>query len=225
MDRIDKKLAQAVVLLDRQYLLTDHLIKNRHDVLHDFENAVNEGKEALSHVLDVYNYVFGLIDHLVRYQKIAMVLPRLNQRDPEYRAFNHAMGDLRDIRDQFQHINNDIENENSGPLLGAVCWASGQRQYMASFHDIGRNRSSPGLFFDRERGVHIGGFSYVYNEKRHDLDKAMEGLHTFNKFINATVHLEIDGKVYDTKDHFMAVCIGFQRTSKAAEEAPSDPPA
>ena len=223
MDRIDKRLAQAVVLLDRQYLLTDHLIKNRRCVLQDFENAVTEKRESLTHVLDVYNYVFGLIDHLVRYQKIAMVLPRLNQNDPEYRALNFAMGELKDVRNQLQHINNDIENENSGPLLGSICWASGQRQYMASFHDIGRKRSSPGLIFDRDKGIHIEGFSYVYNEKRHDLDKAIEGLHTFNTFINGIVHLEIDGKVYDPKDHFMAVCIGFQITPKAAQEAPSNP--
>ncbi len=92
MDNIDKRLVQAVVLLNRQYLLTDHLIDTQRPLLQGFEHAIDEGQQTLNHVLDVYNYVFGLIDHLVRYQKIAMSLPRLNQTSAEHRALNLAMG-------------------------------------------------------------------------------------------------------------------------------------
>lgn len=110
MDRIDAKLAQGVVLLNRQYLLMEHLIETRGRVLREFEHAIEEKRQTLDHVLDVYNYVFALIDHLVRYEKIAFVLPRLNQKTAEYRALGDAMGQIKDIRNQLQHINNDIEN-------------------------------------------------------------------------------------------------------------------
>lgn len=207
MDKIDAKLAQAVVLLNRQYLLTDHLIETRSRVLREFEHAIEEKRQALDHVLDVYSYVFALIDHLVRYQKIAFVLPRLNQKSAQYRALGNAMGDMKDIRDQLQHINNDIENDYTGPLLGAVCWVSGQRQFIASFHDIGRLRSSPGIILDTRTGTYAQEFCYVYNGVYHDLCRAIEGVRAFNKFVNSRVHVEVDGKPYDPQDHFAALCI------------------
>lgn len=80
MERIDAKLGQAVVLLSRQYLLTDHLIETRGQVLREFERAIEEKRQALDHVLDVYNYVFALIDHLVRYEKIVFVSRDLTKR-------------------------------------------------------------------------------------------------------------------------------------------------
>jgi len=207
MDRVDAKLAQAVVLLDRQYLLTDHLIETRSHVFREFERAIEETQQTFDHVLDIYNYVFALIDHLVRYEKIAFVLPRLNQKTAEYRALSDAMGDIKDIRDQLQHINNDIENDYRGPLLGAVCWVSAQRQFIASFHDIGRPRSSPGIILDTRTGTYAQQFCYVYNDKYHDLGRAIDGVRTFNKFVNSQVRVEVDGKQYDPKDHFAAICI------------------
>jgi hypothetical protein len=207
MDRIDAKLVQAVVLLDRQYLLMDHLIVTRGHVLREFERAIEEKQQALDHVLDVYNYVFALIDHLVRYEKIAFVLPRLNQKTAEYRALGDAMGGIKDIRNQLQHINSKIENDYSGPLLGTVCWVSGQRQFIASFHDIGRPRSSPGIILDTRTGTYAQEFCYVYNDKYHDLGRAIDGVRTFNKFVNSRVRVKVDGKQYDPKDHFAAICI------------------
>lgn len=207
MDRIDAKLVQAVVLLNRQYLLTDHLIETRGRVLREFEHAIEEKRQALEHVLDVYNYVFALIDHLVRYEKIAFVLPRLNQRTAEYRALGDAMGDIKDIRNQLQHISNDIENDNTGPLFGAICWVSDQRQFIVSFHDIGRSRSSPGIALDTRTGRYAHEFCYVYNDKYHDLGRAIEGVRTFNEFVNSQVRVEVDGKPYEPKDHFAALCI------------------
>lgn len=176
MDRIDAKLAQAAVLLNRQHLLTDHLIETRSAVLREFEHAVAGNRQVLDHVLDVYNYVFALIDHLVRYEKIAFILPRLNKKTAEYRALGDAMGDIKDIRNQLQHINEDIENDYKGPLLGAVCWISGQRQFIASFHDIGRPRSSPGIALNTRTGTYAQEFCYVYNDKYHDLGRAIEGV-------------------------------------------------
>ena len=209
MNRIDALLIQAVVLLDRQYLLIDHLIETRSHALREFERAIEENQEGLNHVLDVYNYIFALIDHLVRYEKIAFTLPRFNYKAAEYRALGNALGDLKDIRDQFQHINNDIENDYTGPLLGMVCWVSGQQQFIASFHDLGRPRSSPGIILDTKTGIFAQQFCYIYNHKYYDLGRAIEGVRTFNKFVNSQVRVEVDGKQYDPKDHFMAFRLEF----------------
>jgi hypothetical protein len=217
MDKIDAKLIQGVVLLNRQYLLMDHLIETKSCVLRDFECAIEEKRQALNHVLEVYNYVFALIDHLVRYQKIAFVLPRLNQKSAEYRALNDAMGDIKEIRNQLQHINNNVENEYTGPLLGAVCWISSQRQFIASFNEIGRTRSTPGIILNTQTLTYEQEFCYIYNDAYHDLGKAIEGVSTFNEFVNSRVYVEVNGKPYDPKDHFLALRIDIQIPSVDAD--------
>jgi hypothetical protein len=211
-EKVDSLLIQSVVLLDRQYLLTQHLIDTQGIALQEFEDAISSGQQNISHVLDVYNYAFALIDHLVRYQKIAFSIPRLSQKTPEYRALNDSMAELKDMRNQHQHINNDIENSYTGPLLGSVSWVSGSKQYTAGFHDIGRERSMPGMILDTRTGTFVREFCYVYNEKYHDLKKAILGMHTFNQYINALVKITIDGKPYDPKDHFVAFCVEFKIT-------------
>src|SRR5438093_13660472 len=105
MNKIDARLVQTVVLLNRQYLLLERLIESKDRVFREFENAISENQQALVHVLDVYNFVFALIDHLVRYHKIATVLPRLNHKLPPFRALQSSVGDFKEIRNQFQHIN------------------------------------------------------------------------------------------------------------------------
>ena len=207
MDTISERLVQAVVLLQRQYLLTEHLIQTRGPVLQDFETAVAEQRQGLDNVLDAYNYVFALVDHLVRYEKIAFGLPRLNQKSAHHRALRAGMGTLKQIRNQLQHLNNGIENANSGPLLGAICWVSGIRQFMAFFHDIGRARSSPGIIFDTRDRRHLQQFCYVCNDTYHDLGAAIDAMRAFDAFISEVVHVTIDGKPYDPKDHYGALCV------------------
>jgi len=206
---VGAKAAEAVVLLDRQYLLTCHLIKTRASVLTEFEQAINAKEQSLKHVLDAFNYVFALIDNLVRYQKIASSLPILSQKRAECRALDSAMGALKDVRNQLQHINNDIDNEYSGPLLGAVCWVSDTSQFIASFHDVSRPRSTPGIVFDTQKGQYVHEFVYVYNEVYHDLGKAIAGMHAFQSFVKQSFKVQMDGKPYDPNNHFVAACVSF----------------
>jgi len=209
MSGISVQLAQGVVLLDRQFLLTQHLIQTFGRSLSNLRKALDEKRQNINQVLSVYNYVFSLVDHLVRYQKIANSLPRMNQKSAEYRALNGALSGLRDVRNQIQHINNDIENEFKRPLLGAIFWTSGNIQYAVSFHDLGRERSSPGIVFDTRTRTYAQEFCYVYNEVYYDLGKAIEGFRKFHRFITKTVKVEMDGKPYNAKEHFMAVKMGF----------------
>ena len=214
MDKIDSFLIEAVVLLDRQYLLTNHLIDRRGEALKEFEQAVTQQQQTINNALDVYNYVFALIDHLVRYQKIALSLPRLNKKNAEYSALGKAMGELKEIRNQFQHINNDIENKYTGPLLGSICWISNQKQFMTLFRDLSRQRSAPGIILNTSTGQYSHNFCYVYNERYYDLEKAILGMYTFNEYIRSLVEIKVDGKNYNAKEHFTALCIDFQMPVK-----------
>jgi len=209
MEKIDARLVQTVVLLNRQYLLIERLIESKDSMLSEFENAISENRQALVHVLDVYNFVFALIDHLVRYHKIATVLPRISHKLSSFKALQSSVGDFKEIRNQFQHINNDIENDNSGPLLGSVSWISKQMQFIASFHDIGRVRTAPGIVMETKTGKYEQDFCFIYNDKYYDLGKAIEGVQSFNEFINSTVRVELDGKLFNYKEHFLALRIKF----------------
>lgn len=122
------------------------------------------------------------------------------------------MGELKDIRDQIQHINNDIENDYTGPLLGNIFWVVGTKQFNAVFHDIGRERSAPGAILDTATGKYLHEFCYVYNEKYYDLQKAIDGVKVFNLWINSKIKIQIDGKDYNIRNHFAAFGAEFKFT-------------
>lgn len=213
--RLNELVAQSVVLLDRQYILTEHLIQTSSIVLQELELAIAEQRQGIENVLAVYNYVFLLIDHLVRYQKIAHMIPRLNKKDPAYRALDEGMGLLKDdIRHTIQHIDREVDNEDTGPLLGAVCWVSGQKQFIASFNDIGRQRSSPGIVFDTQEGKFLQDFCFIYHGKYYDLNKAIAGMRSFNGYISSIMQININGHQYNARADFFAVCVDLTNTLK-----------
>ena len=214
---IDQMLIQTVVLLERQFLLTEHLINSGQTALRALETDVLSNRHDLVPVLNVFNYGFALIDHLVRYQKIAFSLPRFNHKSPEFRALDKAMGDLKDVRNQLQHLNNDILNDFKGPLLGAICWVSGTKSFMTTFHDLGRQRSSPGLIFDTAQGKYAHEFCYVYNERYHNLGHAIDGMETFNAYISGVVKIQVDGLSRTIQDHYAAIALELK---PLAEEVP-----
>jgi hypothetical protein len=216
MDKIDERLIQSVILLDRQFCLIERLIETHHLTLANFEEAIEKKEQNLNCVLDVYNYAFSLIDHLDRFRKIALIIPKLNQKTPEYRAFISSMGKIKDLRDQIQHINNDVENNNIGPLLGSVCWISEKRQFIASFNDIGRERTLFGPIYDTITGQYIHEFCFVYNEEYHDLQKAIKGVKLFIKYIKSIINVQVNSRDYETKDHFSALCTEFQFKTKSS---------
>jgi hypothetical protein len=214
MTDVDSKLAQAAVLLDRQYLMLTRIHERGKPALTTAETAIDAKSTTIEHVLDVYNYVFALIDNLARYQKIAGALPRFNQKEPEFRALAASLGNIKGARNQLQHINNDIENDYSGPLLGGICWINGDRQFLVALHDIGRKRSSPGIVFDNWNNRYLNEFCFTYGDTYYDLAKAMAGVRAFNSYLASAVRIEIDGKPYVADQHFSAISVAFLTQSE-----------
>lgn len=202
--------AQAAILLNRQYLLTERLIETQSSALLAIEKSIEQKAATMPLALDAYNYVFSLIDHLVRYQKTASVLSLISQRSPQFRAMSEAFANLKDSRNQLQHLNNDIDNDFSGPLLGMICWANGNKQFMVTLHDLGRPRSSPSIVFDSHNGQFLHQLVYVYNHVYYDLAKAIDGMRAYSAFLDSTLKIEVGGNKYDAKDHFAAICMEFR---------------
>ena len=207
---VDQLLIQAVVLLQRQSLLSEHLIKSGAPTLGDFEQAIAQGAQSIDHVLAVFNYCWALVDQLERYRKIASVVPKLNQKAAEFRAMEATLRPLTNVRNQFQHINNHIRNQNSGPLLGAVCWTKGTAQYIASLPDIGSTQSVPGISIDTKTGAFVHEFCYVYNDELFDLGAAINGMRLFQQYIDALVQIKVDDLDFIQRQHFIAMRADFK---------------
>jgi hypothetical protein len=213
---VDQLLIQAVVLLQRQHLLAEHLIAEGALTLAEFEHAIMQGRQSIDNVLAVFNYCWALVDQLERYRKIAAVVPRLNQKGAEFRAFETALRPLTGIRNQFQHINNHIRNDNSGPLLGSVCWMNNNAQFIASLPDLGPTRSVPGIYLDTKTGAFGSQLCYVYNDDFYDLGNAVEGMRVFQSFVDAFGQINLDGVAFDQRKHFIAMRLDFTLTSSSS---------
>ena len=207
---VDQLLIQAVVLLQRQSLLAEHLIRNGQPTLFEFEQAIAAGRQSIDHVLAVFNYCWALVDQLERYRKIASVVPKLSQKAPEFRAMEASLRPLTNVRNQFQHINNHIRNQNSGPLLGAVCWINGTAQFIASLPDIGSTRSVPGISIDTKTGLFTHQFCYVYNDDFFDLGAAIDGMRSFQQYIDKLVQITVEGVDFIQQKHFIAMRAEFK---------------
>lgn len=210
---VDQLLIQAAVLLQRQYLLGEHLVRTGSVILSNFEQAVVEGTQSIENVLGVFNYCWALVDQLERYRKIASVVPRLNQKGAEFRALEKALRPLTTIRNQFQHINNHVRNDNLGPLLGSVCWINGKAQFIASLPDLGPPRSVPGISLDTKTGAFEQQLCYIHNDDFYDLGIALDGMRSFQRYVDCLIQVSIDGTAFIQKDNFIALRVEFELVS------------
>src|SRR4051812_28610904 len=121
MADIEKRLVHAFVLLGRQFLITEYIVRHRKPkVLAAFERSVSHGKQSIQDVLKVYELAFSLVDNFVRYEKIASMLPRFSQKSDEYKLFSSRLSGMKELRNLLQHIQGDIDTEFESPILGGV---------------------------------------------------------------------------------------------------------
>lgn len=210
VNEIDARLAQTTVLLHRHYELLTHLINTRQkQALSSFERAIASGTQSLENVYEIYNYIHAVIDVSVRYQKIANVLPRISQKGPEVSALNQALLNFKEARNQIQHVNNDIENEYTGPLMGSVCWVNGDSQFLVSLNDIGRQRWAPGIVLDTNTGKFLNEICYILNDQYLDISRAVKGIQDFQAWIDKCVVVEIGGRPFSPLEHYAALMFKF----------------
>jgi hypothetical protein len=210
-ESIDERLAQAVVLLSRQYEIIDYLFSQKEaEVLKSVEREISSGLPKVQSVYPVYEYVYSLIDNLMRYQKILNVTPKLNQKEQPISNFNLALSPLKEVRNNLQHINDNLKSSLSGPLLGSICWNRGLTQYIVSLSDVGRSRSVPGIVLDTQTGTFVAELCYVYNETYHDLHKAISETAAVHKWLSTVISMSIDNTPYDPNSHFQAIKLEFK---------------
>ena len=68
----------------------------------------------------------------------------------------------------------------------------------------------PGLIFDTQANKFIHDFCYVYNETYYDLGKAIAGVSNFSKFIEKSVSIKVDEKLYSAETNFIALSVAIK---------------
>ena len=211
MTDIDTRLVHAFVLLGRQYLMTEHVVQRRKPrVLGLFEKAIKNKNTTIHDVVRVYELAFSIVDNIVRYQKIAGMLPRLGQKTEEFKLFSSKLSGLKDLRNLLQHINGDIDTEFESPILGGVTWVKGEVNYMAAFNDLGGSRSLPGIVYDTQENKFTSNFCYVHNDRYYDLSGAIDGYRGYHKYVESKCAVDVNGKQYSVNEHFMALAMAFK---------------
>jgi hypothetical protein len=204
-ESVNTTLLQALILLNRQYELIAYLHEEREvAVLSQFEYAISKGVQTVSCVYPVYEYVFSLIDNLVRYHKILNSVPRVSQKDAIISSYNRLLKPLKDARNKLQHINNHLDNAFSGPLMGSICWSRESHQFIASLFDIQKTNSVCGIALDTYTGRFVTQFVYIENDIHYDLCQILEATQKVHEVVASQFDIQIDGQIYNPKMFFLA---------------------
>jgi hypothetical protein len=203
---IDQRLIETYVLFQRHVFLLESHHKTKKSVLDSFLTALEKNKDSrIDEILKLYNYVILFVDLAVRIQKLAHALPRINHRSKEYRQFDDRLGELKDLRNRFQHINNEIDVDGHHHLLGAISFYADSRLYCVAFQDISRTRKSATLPFEitDEQKLKINHeFGYVLENKTFDIDKIYEACCNLAAHLESQINLVEDGGNIDIKTKY-----------------------
>jgi len=210
-ESVNAKLLQALILLNRQHETIAYLHEERESaVLKAFEDTISKGSLTVSCVYPVYEYVFSLIDNLVRYRKIQNSVPRVSQKYVIISNYIRLLVPLKDARNKLQHINRHLDNTFSGPLMGPICWNRESHQFVASLSDAARANSVAGVAQDTHTGKFVAQFVYIENDIHYDLHEITAATREVHEFVVSRFDVQIDGKPYDPSMHFQAFRIDLE---------------
>lgn len=221
MEKHELALINRLVLIERIYLFIANANRDGIKRLRALESAMLAGTQDITQVIDLYNYIFLLIDHICRFRRVALRVPKEISKSQEYKKCMTSLSEFTSTRNTFQHIDEKIDNEWSGPLLGAICWVSDGKHFLISFNDVNRIRSSPTLIFDTHEGTFTRNFVYICNDIYYDIGDAINRIELFIKFFQKTVHFSRDERELNIRDDFLAVTFDFQIAVKPGK-APED---
>lgn len=214
MSKHQEHIAQVAIALIRQHQLLSNIAEKRDSVLGRFESSIPKRDDGFQAVFDVYNYVFALLDSVVRYHKMAHTLPGISKKNLPYRRLDDAVDHFKDARNQIQHLNNDVINDFSGPLMGAITWPNGVKNYNALLNDVGRVRSTRTLTFDTKTASFAHGLCYVYNEKHYDLDAAVSVIHEFHSNLISKMVIRAGEADFDPLSNIAAFEVSYEINRK-----------
>jgi hypothetical protein len=203
---IDKKLIETYALFKRHVLLLENHHENQDSTISAIEQAIEDGKEdKLKEILSLFNYVLLFVDLAVKIQKIALKIPKINQKGPEYRSFTRSLGELKELRNKFQHINDNVASTSSSHMLGTISWYSGSKIYSASLQDLSRTRNGYSMPIevteDKKLKVHHD-FCYMLENDTFDLNAIYESCLKLCEYLDGKISLTDENGEIDMRKKY-----------------------
>ena len=218
---IDKRLIETLSLFKRHVYLLKRHSENQENIVKRLETLIDKkSSNKINEVLDLFNYVFLFVDLSVRLQKIAYSIPRISHKSDEYRAFEKELKNLKEVRNKFQHINNEVASDGTDHLLGTISWFSNSKIYAASFQDISRERSGKSIPFevtaDQKLIVHQN-LCYVMESNHYDLENIFKACIELQKYIDSKFKLKDENGFLDLKTKHDAWAVNLTEVDGGVE--------
>ena len=174
-------------------------------IKHEIEEKCKSGASVeYFEVIAAMSAITGVIDALARTLKVSRKLSSLNQKGVEFKLYIASQDWVIEARNKVQHINDEIRNNNTSPVLGSLIWANGTSHYLLSLSSPFPGEKIPGLVIDTYTGQTLMELAYVYNERYLDIPRAFEGAMEFSNYIkNACVTKDEHGNIQELVDNYI----------------------
>lgn len=165
-----------------KYNYENELIRIKNEI----EEQCNSGKNVeYFEVIAAMSAITAVIDALARTLKVSRKLSALNQKGTEFKSYIASQDWVIDARNMVQHINEEVKNSNTGPILGSLIWANGSSHYLLSLSSSFPGEEVPGLVIDTHTGKTLMDLAYVYNDRYLDIPRAFSGAMEFSKYVKS----------------------------------------
>lgn len=161
-------------------LILDHLFADLEKQTNEATDAENV-KNSPSVVPALYVSALGLIDYFHRFHEVVSVMTLINKKQPELKRLTKAMVPVTLCRNYLQHMRGDLMKNDSidYPVLGAISWVYGGRNYILFSSQATHSFSVPGIAYDRFAQKYVCKFQLIVGGHEIRLDSVYSEIKSF----------------------------------------------
>lgn len=142
-------------------------------------------KQDAGIVIELYIDVLGLVDYLHRFHEIVSAMPLLRKDTPELRRLDQSLTRVEEVRNYLQHMRGDLMANGplTFPVLGAISWVRGRKNYFLLSNQPVQMREAPGIVFDRLESKYVCNYQLAVGGHELKLDTAYDEAKRFWKWL------------------------------------------
>jgi len=172
-------------------LILDHLF----DIFESRLSLVTDAPkvEADPSILtEIYIAALGLIDYFHRFNEIVSAMPLIRNDQRELRRLNDFIAPVKECRNYLQHMRGDLMTNDAitYPVLGAISWVSGNRNYFLFSNQPTQNFSAPGIAYDRFNKRYVCKYMLVVGGHEIKIDTVFSEVKLFWKWLEKVAVIE-----------------------------------
>jgi len=143
-------------------------------------------------VIELYISVLGLVDYLHRFHEIVSAMPLLRKDGPELKRLDQHFARVEEVRNYVQHMRGDLMANGplKFPVLGAITWVRGRRNYFLLSDQPNQMHETPGIAFDRHEERFICRYQISVGGHELKLDTAYEEAKIFWNWLEESTAIQ-----------------------------------